>query len=64
MKRREALGAMALASLATAFRWTPAEAEHAAKLAREALKTPFTPAFFTPHEWDTVRVLEIGRAHV
>ncbi len=57
MKRREALGAMALASLATAFRWSPAEAEHAAKLAREALKTPFTPAFFTPHEWDTVRVL-------
>jgi len=57
MKRREAVGAMALASLAAAFKWTPAEAARAAKLAQEAAKTPFAPAFFTPHEWDTVRVL-------
>jgi gluconate 2-dehydrogenase gamma chain len=57
MKRREAVGAMALASLAAAFRWTPAEAQKAADLAREAMKGPFAPAFFTPHEWDTVRVL-------
>lgn len=54
--RREALGAMALASLATAFHWTPAEAEQAAKLVREAI-TPYAPTFFTPHEWETVRVL-------
>ncbi|HLZ46945.1 MAG TPA: gluconate 2-dehydrogenase subunit 3 family protein [Gemmatimonadales bacterium] len=57
MKRREAVNAMALAALTAAFKWTPAEAARAAKLAREAAKGPFAPAFFTPHEWDTVRVL-------
>jgi len=50
---------MAMAALTAAFKWTPAEAARAAKLAREAItaKTPFAPAFFTPHEWETVRVL-------
>jgi hypothetical protein len=57
MKRREAVGAMALATLTAAFRWTPAEAEKAAALVRESLKAPYAPTFFTPHEWDTVRVL-------
>ena len=59
MKRREAVGAMAMAALTAAFKWTPAEAQRAARLAREALaaKTSFAPAFFAPHEWDTVRVL-------
>ena len=59
MKRREAVGAMAMAALTAAFKWTPAEAARAAKLAREAMaaNTPFAPAFFTPHEWDTVRLL-------
>ena len=59
MKRREAVGAMAMAALTAAFQWTPTEAARAAKLAREAItaKTPFAPAFFTPHEWETVRVL-------
>jgi hypothetical protein len=59
MKRREAVGAMAMAALTAAFKWTPAEAARAATLARDAMKakTPFAPAFFTPHEWDTVRVL-------
>jgi len=57
MKRREAVGAMALASLAAAFKWTPAEAARASQLARDAMKGPFAPAFFTPHEWDTVRIL-------
>ncbi len=57
MKRREAVGAMAMAALTAAFKWTPAEAAKAAGLAREALKVPYTPTFFTPHEWDTVRVL-------
>jgi len=57
MKRREAVGAMALATLTAAFKWTPAEATRAAQFAREAMKGPFAPAFFTPHEWDTVRVL-------
>lgn len=57
MSRREALGTVAAAALTTAFRWTPAEAERAAALVREAVKTPFAPTFFTPHEWETVRVL-------
>jgi hypothetical protein len=47
---------MALASLTAAFRWTPAEAEKAAKLVRESI-APYAPTFFTPHEWETVRVL-------
>jgi len=57
MKRREAVGAMAMAALTAAFKWTPAEAAKASKLAQTALKTPFAPTFFTPHEWDTVRLL-------
>lgn len=57
MKRREAVGAMAAAALTAAFRWTPAEAAQAAQLAREAVKSPYAPTFFTPHEWETVRVL-------
>ncbi len=57
MKRREAVGAMAMAALAAAFKWTPAEAAKAAGLAREALKVPYAPTFFTPHEWETVRVV-------
>jgi len=59
MKRRDALGVLAASAAATLFKWTPAEAQRAATLARAAIaaKTPFAPAFFTPHEWDTVRVL-------
>jgi gluconate 2-dehydrogenase subunit 3-like protein len=59
MKRREAVGAMAMAALTAAFKWTPAEAARAAEFARNAIKakTSFAPTFFTPHEWDTVRVL-------
>jgi gluconate 2-dehydrogenase gamma chain len=57
MKRREAVETIALAALATAFKWTPAEAARAAEAARTALKGSFAPAFFTAHEWDTVRVL-------
>ena len=56
MKRREAVGAMAMAALTAAFKWTPAEAARAATLVREAT-TPFAPAFFTAHELDTERVL-------
>jgi len=59
MKRRDVLGVLAASAATTLFKWTPAEAQRAATLAREAMaaKTPFAPAFFTPHEWDTVRVL-------
>jgi hypothetical protein len=57
MKRREALGALAAAALTAAFKWTPAEAERAAAFAREAIKGAYAPTFFTPHEWETVRLL-------
>lgn len=57
MKRREAVGAMAVAAMTAAFKWTPAEAEQAATLAREALKASYAPTFFTPREWETVRLL-------
>lgn len=57
MKRREAVGAMAAAALTTMFKWTTAEAAKAAEFAREAVKAPYAPTFFTPHEWETVRVL-------
>ena len=56
MKRREAVSTMALAALATAFKWTPAEARHVAELVK-GTPTPFVPAFFTPHELETVRLL-------
>ena len=56
MKRREAVGAMAMAALTAAFKWTPAEAQRVATLVREAV-TPFAPTFFTPQEWETVKVL-------
>src|SRR5262249_60085837 len=59
MKRREAVGAMAMAALTAAFEWRRAEASRAAELARNAIaaKTPSAPTFFTAHEWETVRVL-------
>jgi len=59
MKRRDALGVLAASAATTLFKWTPAEAQRAATLAREAItaKTPFAPTFFTPHELETVRVL-------
>jgi gluconate 2-dehydrogenase gamma chain len=58
LTRREAVQLAALAALTTAFRWTPADARHAADLARAARAGQvFAPKFFTPHELDTVRVL-------
>jgi len=56
MKRREAVGALAMAAFGAAFKWTPAEARRVAGLVSEAA-TPFAPSFFTPHEWETVRLL-------
>ena len=56
MKRREAVGAMAMAALATAFKWTPAETRRVAALVKGA-PAPFAPSFFTPHEYETVRLL-------
>src|SRR6266508_4943940 len=59
MKRRDAVRTLAIAPLAAAFRWTPESVREAAARAREAVVrgTPYEPKQFTPHEWDTVRVL-------
>ena len=57
LTRREALELAAVAALTTAFRWTPADARRAADLARAARQGAFQAKFFTPHEWETVRVL-------
>jgi hypothetical protein len=56
MKRREALGAIAAAAATAAFRLTPEEIRRAAK-AVAAAPQPFQTQFFTPHEFQTVRVL-------
>jgi gluconate 2-dehydrogenase subunit 3-like protein len=59
MKRRDAVHLLAVAPIAAAFSWAPASAREAAALAREALArgTPYEPKQFTPHEWETVRLL-------
>ncbi len=63
ISRRGALALLAGAPVAAAMAWTPAEAEQAATRAQQARSaaarraTPFTPAFFTPHEYATVLVL-------
>ena len=58
MNRRDAVQLLAIAPLA-AFRWTPESVREASALAREALSrsVPYEPKNFTPHEWDTVRLL-------
>jgi gluconate 2-dehydrogenase gamma chain len=60
--RRDMLRLLAAAPMAAGFVWTADEASAAVDLAQAAQRaaqtgTPFTPKFFTPHEWQTVRVL-------
>ena len=59
MNRREVIGLLATAPLAAAFRWTPESVREASARVQETLArgTPYEPKQFTPHEWDTVRVL-------
>jgi hypothetical protein len=65
MDRRQMLHVMATAPLAAGFAWTSDEVSAAHDLAQAARAatsprapaTRFTPKFFTPHEWDTVRAL-------
>lgn len=63
ISRRTMLEIVAVASLATACDNSPAivaRARQAAQAASEARANggaPLAPRFFTPHEWDTVRVL-------
>src|SRR5205809_5057956 len=59
MDRRSVVSLLAVAPLATAFRWAPESVREASALAREAFerRTPYQPKNFTAHEWDTVRLL-------
>lgn len=63
MNRREALGVLATLPLAAAFEPAPGTAAHQVLAAREsvvaqtAAGAAYDLKFFTPHEWETVRVL-------
>ena len=59
MDRRSVIGLLVAAPVATAFRWTPESLREAAARTRDALAraAPYEPKHFTPHEWDTVRLL-------
>jgi gluconate 2-dehydrogenase gamma chain len=62
LNRRDMLRLIAAAPAAAGLVWTAEEAEAAHTLAQAAQQaaatgTPFTPKFFSPHEWETVRVL-------
>ena len=61
MERREVLKLLTAAPLAAGFAWSAEDAQAASALADAARQAttgaPFTPKFFTPREWDTVRVL-------
>jgi gluconate 2-dehydrogenase gamma chain len=59
--RRQILQRLGTASLAAGFAWTGDEVAAAHALSQAAARVgtapPFQPKFFTPHEWETVRVL-------
>ncbi len=62
MNRREVVRLLAVAPLAGAFTWTAAEIDEASRLVglerrAGARAQAFQPRFFTPHEWETVRLL-------
>jgi len=62
IKRRSALRLIGAAPLAVGFGLSGASATRAAEQAAKAVGaarrgTPYTPKFFTPHEWEAVRVL-------
>jgi gluconate 2-dehydrogenase gamma chain len=62
LDRRDILKLLASAPLAAGFVWTEAEAHAAYDLAQAAQSAAnagksYVPKFFTPHEWQTVRVL-------
>ena len=58
MDRRDAVKLMALAPIATALEWKLADVDQASALARAAIeRNTFVPRFFTPHEYQTVRLL-------
>jgi len=58
LTRREALLMIGSAAVGTAIGVSPAVFERVSRATRKATETgDFQPAFFTPHEWRTVRIL-------
>ncbi|PYP47069.1 MAG: transcriptional initiation protein Tat [Gemmatimonadetes bacterium] len=59
VNRREVVALLATAPMAAAFPWTAESVREASARAQEALArgTPYEPKQFTPHEWETVRLL-------
>lgn len=59
MNRREILGLLALTPLTTALRWSPEAVTRAKAVAARARQSPadFELKFFTPQEFETVKVL-------
>ncbi len=59
VSRRDVLRVLAAATGAAAFTWTPNEVARAARYLQPGSRGRQTVAsgFFTPHEWDTVRLL-------
>lgn len=59
MKRREVLGLLALTPLTTALHWSPEAVSRARAVAARARQSPadFELKFFTPQEFETVKVL-------
>ncbi len=55
LTRREAL--QTVAATVGALTWTAADVRRAVAAMRAAPAAPFQPAFFSEHEWQTVRVL-------
>ena len=58
MSRRDAVALLGTLPLAAALRWSPSAAEHARLMQRlQTARSGFQPGFFTPAEWETVRML-------
>jgi gluconate 2-dehydrogenase gamma chain len=62
MNRRDALKVLGVAPLAGALDWSAPSIDRATKFVAQLHEEPadapvYTPKFFTPHEWRTVRVL-------
>lgn len=62
MSRREAIGLCSTFPLALTLGWTPAGSDRASRAARQTaalhgVGMALEPKFFTPHEYETVRVL-------
>jgi len=60
LSRRDAIGLLAVAPFIGTLPLPPAAAQRGSRFVRELLATPgqaYAPKFFTPHEWETVRML-------